>query len=105
MFNAAVALSTLAEELETLAAEAQTIRDPRTPEILAWLEAMLPLEERLAVMHALTSAFPLLKNDRAWLMRIDAAIGELQPTTERHAEIVVKAGKISGRLMRELKSG
>jgi hypothetical protein len=81
------------------------MRDPRTPEILAWLEAMLPLDERLAVMHAMTFAFPLLKNDRAWLARIDAVIGELQPTAQRHAEILVKARKISGRLKRELTSG
>jgi hypothetical protein len=66
------------------------MRDPRTPEILAWLEAMRPLGERLAVMHAMTFAFPLLKNDRVWLARIDAVIGELRPTAERHAEILYK---------------
>jgi hypothetical protein len=81
------------------------MRDPRTPEILAWLEGMLPLDERLAVMHAMTFAFPLLKNDRAWLARIDAVIGELQPTAERHAEILVKAGNISRHLKCEPKSG
>jgi hypothetical protein len=41
----------------------------------------------------------------AWLARIDAVIGELQPTAQRHAEILVKARKISGRLKRELTSG
>jgi hypothetical protein len=33
------------------------MHDPRTPEILAWVEAM-PLVERLTVMHAMTFVFP-----------------------------------------------
>jgi hypothetical protein len=44
------------------------MHDPRTPEILAWVDAM-PSAERLTVMHALSLAFPLLKNDRAWKVR------------------------------------
>ena len=60
------------------------MRDPRTPEILAWLEAMLPLDERLAVMHAMTFAFPLLKNDRDWTATVSAVLVELKPTKRQH---------------------
>jgi hypothetical protein len=41
------------------------MQDPRTPEILAWVDAM-PIAERLTVMHAMSFAFPILKNDRGW---------------------------------------
>ena len=48
--------------------------DPRTPEILAWVDAM-PIAERLTVMRAMSFAFPMLKNDRAWKVRIVRAPG------------------------------
>jgi hypothetical protein len=38
------------------------MHDPRTPEIMAWVDAM-PFAERLTVMHAMSFAFPLLKDD------------------------------------------
>src|SRR5260370_40118304 len=45
--------------------------DPRTPEILAWVDAM-PIAERLTVMHAMSFAFPILKNDQDWTARVSA---------------------------------
>ena len=75
--------------------------DPRTPEILAWLEN-LPLTQRLATLHAMSFAFPLLENDRQWIRRIDAVREELQPTAAQHADILFEAGSISLRLKRQL---
>jgi hypothetical protein len=50
------------------------VTNSRTPEILAWVDA-LPIAERLTVMHAMSFAFPMLKNDRAWKVRIARAPG------------------------------
>ncbi len=43
-------------------------------EIMAWVDAM-PIAERLTVMRAMSFAFPMLKNDRAWKVRIVRAPG------------------------------
>ena len=40
--------------------------------MLAKLDAM-PIAERLTVMRAMSFAFPMLKNDRAWKVRIARA--------------------------------
>jgi hypothetical protein len=77
------------------------MHDPRTPEILAWLDAM-PLAKRLTVTQAMAFAFPPLKNDRDWQARLNALLDERKPTVEEHADIVIEAGKISGRLKRTL---
>ncbi len=50
------------------------MQDPRTPEIMARVGAM-PIAERLTVMHAMSVASPMLKNDRAWKVRIARAPG------------------------------
>jgi hypothetical protein len=80
------------------------MRDPRTPEILAWL-ATLKLRERLATMHAMSFAFPLLKNDRGWRARIDEVVAALAPTARQHQDILIEAGRISQRLKRQLTGG
>jgi hypothetical protein len=77
------------------------MRDPRTPEILAWLE-ILPLTQRLAKLHAMSFAFPLLKDDREWIRRTETVLGELQPTPAQHADILFEAGRISLRLKRQI---
>ena len=79
----------------------RSMPDPRTPEILAWLE-ILPLTQRLATLHAMSFAFPLLKNDRQWIRRVETVLGELQPTAAQHADILFEAGRISLRLKRQL---
>jgi hypothetical protein len=78
------------------------VRDPRTPEILAWLRR-LPARDRLATLYAMSKIFPVLNNDRAWTARIDAAIAELKPTPREHEDIVVEAGRIIRTLKRQLK--
>jgi len=103
--NCAVeALSEMAEECESLAAKANPylMHDPRRPDTLAWLEAVLPLEERLALMVAMACAFPLIENDRRWQAHIDAIRAELHPGAEEHGDIMLKAGRISRRLRAEL---
>ena len=77
------------------------MHDPRTPEILAWVDAM-PIAERLMVMHAMSFAFPILKNDRDWTARVSAVLVELKPTKRAHEDILIKAARMSGRLKREL---
>jgi hypothetical protein len=73
------------------------MRDPRAPEILAWLRT-LPLRDRLATMHAMSAAFPVIKNDRAWTARV-----ELKPTPREHEDILIEAGRICRTLRRQLK--
>jgi hypothetical protein len=80
------------------------MRDPRTPQILAWL-ATLTLRERLATMHAMSFAFPLLKNERGWRARVDEVIAALAPTARQHEDILIEAGRISQRLKRQLTEG
>jgi hypothetical protein len=77
------------------------MHDPRTPEILAWVEAM-PLVERLTVMHAMTFVFPLLKSDRTWKARMAAVRTELKPTADELGDILIEASRISARLKLEL---
>ena len=78
------------------------MRDPRAPEILAWLRT-LPLRDRLATMHAMSAVFPVIKNDRDWTRRIDAVVAELNPTQREHADIMIEAGRISRALKQQLK--
>ena len=59
------------------------MHDPRTPEIMAWVDVM-PITERLTVMHAMSFAFPLLKNDRCWTGKVSAVLVELKPTKRQH---------------------
>jgi hypothetical protein len=80
------------------------MQDPHTPEILAWVDAM-PILERLTVMHAMSVAFPILKNDRAWTAKVSAVLVELKPSKRQHEDILNEAGRISGRLKRELTGG
>lgn len=75
--------------------------DPRTPEILAWLDT-LDLAERLAAMHAMMIAFPALQRSRDWKARLAALRGELQPTAGQLGDILKATGAIAGRLKDEL---
>jgi hypothetical protein len=102
--RAVKALSEIAEECEDLAAKVKPdfMHDPRRPDTLAWLEAMQPLDGRLALMLAMAFAFPPIKYDRRWQARIDAIMAELHPSAEEHGEILLKAGRISRRLKAEL---
>jgi hypothetical protein len=77
------------------------MHDPRSPEVLAWLDAM-PVAKRLTVAQAMAFAFPRLTNDREWKARLSALLAELKPTVEEHADIVIEAGKISGRMKQNL---
>jgi hypothetical protein len=77
------------------------MQDPRTPEIMAWVDAM-PLAERLTVIHAMSFAFPTLKNDRDWRAKVSTVLVELKPTKRQHEAILINAGRMSGRLKRAL---
>ena len=77
------------------------MHDPRSPEVLAWLDAM-PVAKRLTVMQAMAFAFPRLTNDRDWNARLDALRAELNPTVDEHEDILMEAGKIGGRMKRNL---
>jgi hypothetical protein len=74
-----------------------TMRDPRTPEILAWLRR-LPLPDRLATMYAMSAVYPAIKNDRSWKARIDAVVAQLKPTPQEYADILTEADRISRNL-------
>jgi hypothetical protein len=76
--------------------------DPRTPEIMAWLRR-LPPRDRLAMMYAMSAAFPAIKNDRDWTHRIDAVVNELKPTPREHADIVIEADRTCRALKQQLK--
>jgi hypothetical protein len=73
------------------------MHDPRSPEILAWLDT-LSLRKRLATMHALMFAFPPLRRDWQWKMRMPAVHAELKPSADELGEILIEAGRISERL-------
>lgn len=77
------------------------MHDPRGAELYQWL-ADLDLEQRLVAMHALSFAFPLLKNDRLWQVDIAEVTERLKPTPEQDTAIMMEAIKMSGRLKREL---
>ena len=68
---------------------------------MAWVVAM-PFAERLTVMHAMSFAFPILKNDRGWTTQVSALLVELKPTKREHEDILIEASRISGRLKQEL---
>ena len=68
---------------------------------MAWVDAM-PIAERLTVMHAMSFAFPILKNCRGWTAKVSAALVALKPTKRQHEGILIEASRISGRLKREL---
>jgi len=75
--------------------------DPRTPELSEWLDD-LDLEQRLAAIHAIAFTFPKLKNDANWLAYTAEVTTELAPSPEQHADIMLAALKMSGRLKEEL---
>src|SRR5260221_7066088 len=74
---------------------------PRTAELYQWL-ADLDLDQQLVTMHALSFAFPILKNDRRWEADIAEVTGQLKPTPEQDTAIMVEAIRMSDRLKREL---
>jgi hypothetical protein len=77
------------------------MHDPRTPEIMTWLES-LPASERLATMHAMSIAFPMLQKSSEWKQRMAVVRGALEPTAQELADILIRAAEISVRLKREL---
>jgi hypothetical protein len=77
------------------------MRDPRTPEILAWLDAM-PLRKRLSAMHGMTIGFPALQKSEDWKARMGKVRDELKPTARQLGDIMREAGEIGGRLRREM---
>jgi hypothetical protein len=62
----------------------------------------MPSAERLTVMHAMSFARPVLKNDRAWMARVDAVLAQLKPTAREHEDIVIEATKLSVQLKLDL---
>ena len=62
----------------------------------------MPFAERLTVMHAMSFAFPLLKNDLEWTTKVSAVLIELKPTAREHEDILIEATRISSRLKQEL---
>jgi hypothetical protein len=77
------------------------MHDPRTPEILAWVEAM-PIAERADRHARYEFRLPILKNDRGWTAKVSAVLVELKPTKRKHEDILIEAAQMSGRLKREL---
>lgn len=77
------------------------MHDPRTPEILAWLET-LSLRERLVTMHAMMIAFPVLQRDAEWKARIGAVRAELMPDAWQLGEILREANRQAERLKADL---
>jgi hypothetical protein len=65
----------------------------------------MPSAERLTVMHAVSFARPVLKNDRAWMARVDAVLAQLKPTAREHEDIVIEATKLSVQLKLDLWGG
>lgn len=65
--------------------------------VLEWLGG-LDLDERLAVLLAISFTFPILRSSKSWTKRIDACRAELAPSADLHVEIVIKAGRISARI-------
>jgi hypothetical protein len=70
-------------------------------DVLAWL-GELELTERLAMLLAMSFAFPILKNSKSWTRRIDECGAELGPTADQHVAIVMRAGQISSGIKEEL---
>jgi hypothetical protein len=77
------------------------MHDPRTPEILAWLET-LSLRERLVTLHAMMIAFPRLQRDAEWKARIGAIRAELKPDAAQLGDILREAALQAERLQGEI---
>jgi hypothetical protein len=43
-----------------------------------------------------------LKNDRGWTTQVSAVLVELKPTKRQHEDILIEAGRMTGRLKHEL---
>lgn len=73
------------------------ITDPRSPELLAWLESLAPMD-RLAARMGLTHAFTWLSADKAWKAET-AALLESQMLTGRQIEdLLVRSAAIGASL-------
>jgi hypothetical protein len=70
------------------------MHDPRNPEITTWLES-LQASDRLATMHAMSIAFPMLQKSQDWKPRMAAVRGALKPNAEELANILIRAREIS----------
>jgi hypothetical protein len=77
------------------------IRDPRKLEVMLWLSP-LEGEQRLVMLLAMKFAFPYSENDREWSALIKRGRDDVKPTANRHAEIILRAGRIAGNLKEEL---
>jgi hypothetical protein len=79
------------------------MRDPPTPELMAWL-SRLPPRDRLAMMYAIGDVFPRFKKASEWTAAIDDGLAELKPTRQEHEDIIAEGSRISRILKRQLKS-
>ena len=56
------------------------MRDPRSSEILEWIDLVQPAADRLKVLQTMAFAFPSLTHDRGWKARIAMAAAQLRPS-------------------------
>jgi hypothetical protein len=77
------------------------MHDPRSPEVLAWLET-LPLAVRLTTLHGMSIGFPQLQRCPEWKARIAKVRDELRPSSRALGDILRIAARYAERLKAEL---
>jgi hypothetical protein len=77
--------------------------DVRSHEMMIWLRR-LPPHDRLAMMYAIESIFPIVNKVRAWTAGLNEALAELRPTSQEHEGIVIESGRISRALKGQLRA-
>ncbi len=60
----------------------------------------MPIAELTVTRYRLPP--PLLKKDSDWTATASAVLVEIKPTKRQHEDILIEAGRMSGRLKREL---
>ena len=77
------------------------LTDPRSPELDLFLSAQEP-RERLIMLLAMCSAYPLLRHIASWKERIQDTRDELGLTLEEYVDLTVEARRVGEKLAKEL---
>lgn len=72
--------------------------DPRTPELVAEIDAMSTADEQVIAMRALCYAFPFLRVCEDWTERIEVLEDAMHLTVDERTDLVVEAGRVAREL-------
>lgn len=74
--------------------------DPRTPDLIAYIDELTTAWDQVLAMRALCAAFPYLRVCTDWSERLEELEDAMHLTLEERAELGIAAARAAGSLRR-----